>query len=291
MEVSQKLSRDESYTYDILANIPLKDELMEYKEFLKTTLPHLGLRWRRFRSKSSRKRIIGRLHELGLQSFSQYQSYILEEEEERRFLTGLLTVTISRFWRNAKLFQALENTWLPIVLGRMPKHEPLKIWSAGCASGEEPYSILILWLESFAGSGRELQLLASDSNRHCLERAQQARYPASSFREMPIHLRQKYCINEKGMFSLRQDLSQRIEWFEHNLIWEPLPLNNHLIFCRNLVYTYFTDSLQKEITRRFHHALVARGLLVVGRKDRLPHGTEGLFRLVDHPIYEKDDVA
>jgi len=263
---------------------------MEYKEFLKITLPQLGLRWRRFRSKSVRKRIIARLSELGLHSFSQYQSYILEKEEERCFLTGLLTVTISRFWRNASLFQALENTWLPAVLDRMPENEPLKIWSAGCASGEEPYSLLILWRESFAGSGRELRLLASDSDSHCLARAKQARYPASSFREMPPHLRQKYCTNEKGTFYLRHDLSQRIEWFEHNLIREALPLNNHLIFCRNLVYTYFTDSLQHEITRRFHQALVAKGFLVVGRKDRLPPGTEGLFRLVDHPLYEKIDI-
>lgn len=263
---------------------------MEYKEFLKTTLPHLGLRWRRFRSKSIRKRVIGRLNEMGLHSFSQYQSYILEKEEERRFLTSLLTVTISRFWRNASLFQALENTWLPAVLGRMPENEPLKIWSAGCASGEEPYSLLILWLESFAGSGRELRLLASDSDSHCLERAQQARYPASSFREMPPHLRQKYCSNEKGTFSLRHDLTRRIEWFEHNLIWEAPPPNNNIIFCRNLVYTYFMDDLQQEITRRFHQALAPKGLLVVGRKDRLPPGTEGLFCLVDHPLYQKVDI-
>lgn len=264
---------------------------MEYKEFLRTTLPHLGLRWRRFRSKSIRRRIIGRLNELGLHSFSQYQSYILEKEEERKFLTGLLTVTISRFWRNAKLFQALENTWLPAVLVSMPGNEPLKIWSAGCASGEEPYSLLILWLESFAGSGRELRLLASDSDSHCLQRAQQARYPASSFREMPLHLRQKYCNNEKGTFSLRHDLSQRIEWFEHNLIWEAPPPNNNIIFCRNLVYTYFMDDLQQEITRRFHQALAPKGLLVVGRKDRLPPGTEGLFCLVDHPLYQRVELA
>jgi chemotaxis methyl-accepting protein methylase len=90
---------------------------------------------------------------------------------------------------------------------------------------------------------------------------------------------------------LLDNLSQRIEWFEHNLIWEAPPLNNHLIFCRNLVYTYFTDSLQHEISRRFHQALVANGLLVVGRKDRLPPGgTEKLFRLAEHPIYERVDI-
>ncbi len=104
---------------------------------------------------------------------------------------------------------------------------------------------------------------------------------------MPRHLREKYCTNEKGTFSLIQDLSQRIEWFEHNLIWEEPPLNNHMIFCRNLVYTYLTDSLQHEITGRFHQTLVPGGLLVVGRKDRLPAGSEKLFQMREHPVYER----
>jgi chemotaxis protein methyltransferase CheR len=263
---------------------------MEYKEFLKTTLPQLGLRWRRFNRKSIRKRIVGRLQELDLDSCSQYRSHVLENEGERHHLTGLLAVTISRFWRNGSLFERLENTWLPALLQSMAPEEPLQIWSAGCASGEEPYSLLILWEESFADSGRTLHLIASDSDNHCLERARQGFYPASSFREMPLHLRQKYCSNEGGMFSLPPDFPERVEWMEHNLIWEAPPSNNHIIFCRNLVYTYFMDDLQQEITRRFHQALVAKGFLVVGRKDRLPPGTEGLFRLVDHPLYEKLDI-
>jgi chemotaxis protein methyltransferase CheR len=263
---------------------------MEYREFLKTTLPHLGLRWRRFKKKNIEKRVIRRLGELDLQSLSEYQSLVLESEDERRQLTGILTVTISRFWRNSSLFESLEKMWLPALLESMAAEETVQIWSAGCASGEEPYSLLILWEESFANSGRNLRLLASDSDSHCLKRAQQARYPASSFREMPLQLRQKYFANEKGTFSLRHDLSQKIDWFEHNLIWEPPPMNNHLIFCRNLVYTYFADALQDEITRRFHQALVAGGFLVVGRKDRLPHGTGELFRLVEHPLYQKTDI-
>ncbi len=200
-------------------------------------------------------------------------------------------MTISRFWRNANLFETLETTWLPTILERLPADEPLRIWSAGCASGEEPYSLLILWQEYFSGSGRELRLVASDSDTRCLERALQCRYPASSFREMPKHLRQKYCTNEAGTFSLPDDFPKRIQWFEHNLIWDvPLP-DNHLIFCRNLVYTYFTDSLQTEITQRFHRAMSPNGLLVVGRKDRLPPDTGELFRLVEHPIYERVDIA
>jgi chemotaxis methyl-accepting protein methylase len=260
---------------------------MNYKEFLKTTLPQLGLRWRRFNRKSIRKRVIARLQELNLHSLGEYHSYLLDNTEERRYLTSLLTVTISRFWRNASLFEALKDLWFPTLLSSLPAAEPLQIWSAGCASGEEPYSLLILWLESFAGSGREMRLLASDSNATCLERAQQAHYPASSFREMPIHLRQKYCTNEGGTFSLPHDFPNKITWVEHNLILDPPFPGNHLIFCRNLAYTYFTEPLQQEITHHFHESLLPGGLLVTGRKDSLPPGSDRLFRLGKHPFYER----
>ena len=260
---------------------------MEYRDFLKSTLPPLGLRWRRLRSKAIRRRIVARLQELGLPSLAEYRSYLLAHPEEQRLLGGQMTVTISRFWRNRSLFEALERTWLPLLLGRLPPGEPLRIWSAGCASGEEAYSLLILWEESIACSGRELRLLASDADGRCLRRARQGRYPASSFREMPVDLRRKYCTNEGGTFSVPDNFPERIVWVEHNLLWDEAFPGTHLILCRNLVYTYFTEPLQQEITRRFHQALVPGGLLVVGRKDRLSDSTGGLFHLIQHPIYER----
>jgi chemotaxis protein methyltransferase CheR len=259
---------------------------MEYKEFLKTVLPSLGLRWRWFQRKGLKKRIIGRFTELKLSSFGQYQRYVLESEKEQRFLSGLLTVTISRFWRNAGMFQALEQTWLPTMLERVDADEPLQLWSAGCASGEEPYSLLILWQESFSDSGREVRLLASDSDTRCLERARQGRYPASSLAEMPLFLRWKYFRKENGTFFLQGDFSDRIRWVEHNLIWDPPFPGCHLIFCRNLVYTYFTEPLQQKLTHSFHASLAPGGLLITGRKERLPAGSDRLFRQRGLHFYE-----
>jgi chemotaxis protein methyltransferase CheR len=273
--------------YDTLDDISLKDYRMEYKEFLKTTLPHLGLRWRRFRGKSIRKRIVGRMQELDLQSWSRYASRLLENEDERDYLTALLTITISRFWRNAQLFEDLEKRWLPRMLEGLETGEPLQIWSSGCASGEEPYSLLILWQESFANSGHDLHLLASDVDKRCLERALRGCYPASSFREMPKPLREKYCTNEGSTFCLPEDFPKQVSWFEHNLISDPPFTGNHIVLCRNLAYTYFTDSLQERITDRLHRALLPGGLLVLGRKDNLPEGSDGLFRRLQHPVYEQ----
>ncbi|HVO85307.1 MAG TPA: CheR family methyltransferase [Syntrophobacteria bacterium] len=260
---------------------------LEYREFLRTTLPSLGLRWRRFRSGTIRRRIGGRLHEVGLSSLAEYRSYLLAHKEERRLLTDQLTVTISRFWRNRFLFDSLARTWLPALFARLQPEEPLRVWSAGCACGEEAYSLLLLWEGHFAASGHELRLLASDADRRCLRRAREGRYPASSLRELPLDLRRRYFAHAGGDFVINPEFRERIVWLEHNLVWDSFFPNNHLILCRNVAYTYFTEPVQQETTRRFHQALLPQGLLVIGRKDQLPPGSDFLFRRTEHPVYER----
>jgi len=264
---------------------------VEYREFLRTTLPALGLRWRRFRSGAIRRRLGGRLHEVGFSSLAEYRSYLLAHEDEQRLLTDRLTVTISRFWRNRFLFDSLARTWLPALLARLQPGEPLHAWSAGCACGEEPYSLLLLWEEHFAASGHELRLVATDADRRCLHRAREGRYPASSLRELPPDLRRSYFVTEGGDSVINLEFRARVVWLEHNLFWDSPFSNNHLILCRNLAYTYFTEPVQQEITRRFHQALVPEGLLVIGRKDQLPSGAEHLFRRAEHPVYERLDAS
>jgi chemotaxis protein methyltransferase CheR len=260
---------------------------LEYREFLRTTLPALGLRWRRFRSGAIRRRIGSRLQELGCSSFAGYRSYLLAHGEERRFLTGQLTVTISRFWRNRSLFDSLACTWLPALVARLQPEEPFRVWSAGCACGEEPYSLLLLWEERFAAAGHELRLVATDADRRCLHRAREGRYPASSLRELPPDLRRRYFASGAGNSVIDMKFRERVVWLEHNLFRDPPFPDNHLILCRNVAYTYFTEPVQQEITRRFHEALLPGGLLVIGRKDQLPPGAENLFRRAEHPLYER----
>ncbi|HYR03686.1 MAG TPA: CheR family methyltransferase, partial [Syntrophobacteria bacterium] len=115
-------------------------------------------------------------------------------------------------------------------------------------------------------------------------------YPASSLRELPLDLRRRYFVSEAGEWVINMKLRERVVWLEHNLFWDsPFP-DNHLILCRNVAYTYFTEPLQQEITWRFHEALRPGGLLVIGQKDRLPPGTDHLFRRTEHPVYERLDV-
>jgi chemotaxis protein methyltransferase CheR len=264
---------------------------LEYREFLRTTLPALGLRWRRFRSATIRRRIGGRLQELGFSSLAEYRSHLLAHPEEQRFLTDQLTVTISRFWRNRFVFDSLARTWVPALLARLKPGEPLRAWSVGCACGEEPYSLLLLWEEHFTASGRELRLVATDADRRCLHRAREGRYPASSLRELPLDLRRRYFVSEAGDWIIDMKFREGVVWLEHNLFWDfPLP-DNHLILCRNVAYTYFTEPVQQVITRRLHEALRPGGLLVIGRKDRLPSGAEHLFHRAEHPVYERLELA
>ncbi|MBW1981468.1 MAG: hypothetical protein JRJ12_09615 [Deltaproteobacteria bacterium] len=251
---------------------------MEYRDFVKTTLPYLGLRWRRFRSSNVKRRVMEQMRLAGFTGLAPYQHYLLTHLQEQRRLTGKLTVTISRFWRNRDLFGALRDKWLPTLLEQLPPGEPLRLWSAGCACGEEPYSLLMLWREHFRHCSRRVLIVASEIDERCLARARAGRYAPSSLRELPRELREKYFRFAQGSYILQEDLWQEISWKVHNLLWDDPLEGQHVIFCRNLVYTYFTDSLQLEMTGKFHRALLPGGLLVVGRKERLPAGSDSLFR-------------
>ena len=130
---------------------------MEFDQFLKEVAPRLGLQWRPFRKDGIKRRLERRITEIGFSSFEQYLQEIDRHPEEEDRLSQILTVTISRFFRDREIFKILETTLIPNLLKARDKKE-LKIWSIGCASGEEPYSVSLLWKEAFEKDHPEIRL-------------------------------------------------------------------------------------------------------------------------------------
>ena len=145
-------------------------------EFLQWALPQVGLRWAGFRK--PRRQVIRRLHarvqELGLNGLDAYESYLAANPDEWSQFAALTPVTISRFYRDRAVFGALEDVVLPEL-------RPRRAWSAGCASGEEAYTLALI--------APELEILATDVHEPVLRRADAAVYPESSFAELPERLR------------------------------------------------------------------------------------------------------
>lgn len=259
--------------------------------FLQWALPRLQRRWpgyRRVRRQVCR-RIVERLRALGLDGFAAYRQRLEGDGAEWSRLDGLLAVTITRFYRDRRVFEHLQQAWLPELLaGR----DALRIWSAGCASGEEPYSLALL--AAFALRPRFprllLHILASDIDPVLLRRAQRACYPFSAVKNLPVPWRECAFTQHGDEYCLDAPYKKNVVFVQHDVRDAPLPGPFDLLLCRNLVFTYFTEPLQLAIAAGFARVLRPGGLLLLGVHEKLPAAAAGfVVRDVRLGLYQRHD--
>jgi chemotaxis protein methyltransferase CheR len=222
--------------------------------FLRWALPKLHMRWPGFRKVRHQvcKRVGRRLTILGLSGTSAYKSYLETHPEEWTCLDQLCWVSISRFSRDRAVFERLTTKELPsIVEGAGARGSPrIRAWSAGCCAGEKPYTLMLLWrfLLQPRFPGLELSILATDIDCEQLKRAHAACYPRGSVKELPATWIESAFEKYKGRFSLRPEFRTGVEFRQQDVRKELPDGPFDLVLCRNLVFTYFEDSLQTEIT-------------------------------------------
>jgi len=249
---------------------------------LEWALPRLGLRWKGFRRVRGQvcKRIARRMRDLGLTEVSAYRERLEKAPAEWLDLDGLCRVTVSRFYRDRALWERLETRWLPVIAeaARDRGARELRVWSAGCASGEEPYTLAVVWERALAGRlpGLALHVLGTDMDAAMVERARRACYPAGSVRELPAAWRDAAFARENGRYRLREEYARHVRFLRRDIRTAMPPGPWHLIFCRNLVFTYFAESLQRTLAERLAARLAPEGMLVLGGHERLPAGVAGL---------------
>jgi chemotaxis protein methyltransferase CheR len=236
----------------------------ECVDFLHWSLPRLGLRWQGFRKVRRQvcRRVSRRIAELGLGDADAYRGYLERNPQEWDVLAGLCRVTISRFWRDRAVFEALRDLVLP-ELG-----PAVSAWSAGCASGEEPYSLVL----AAAEAGVEIHVVATDVDPALLQRARRACYRESSLRDLPANLRAR--AFDEGC--LRPEYRAPVDFARHDVRDGAPGGPFDLTLCRNLVFTYYADELQREIGRHLARSLRAGGALVVGAHEALPDALGGV---------------
>ena len=217
------------------------------------------------------------MSELGLTQLFDYRAYLERHDDEWEVLDRLSRISISRFYRDRDVFEHLRDEVLPELArtARCRSGKCFRIWSAGCASGEEPYTVAILWHRHVqpAFSDVNLRLLATDADEYMLQRARQASYPASSLKDAPADWRQKVFTRSDREYTLRPEFRELVEFRQQDIRAEIPTESFHLILCRNLVFTYFAEAVQRQVLERIVTRLVPGGLLVLGKHERLPEGT------------------
>ena len=261
---------------------------MGFDEFLKETAPLFGLQWRPFQRRGVKRKIERRIVEVGLSHFDEYLLRVQKEPEEQGQLSRILTVTISRFFRDREVFDLLENSIIPTIIKNKKEKDQFKIWSIGCASGEEPYSFLLLWKEKFEKKFPQIHLsiLATDINGNLLERAREGRYKRSSLKEVPEEILRRFFKIENGLYVLDRSSLGSVEFKKHDIIHEEPFSGRDIIFCRNLAFTYFSKESQMDVLKKISRSLIEEGYLVIGKDESLPLVYPTLFV----PVYPTEKI-
>ena len=248
-------------------------------------LGFFDLSWSGYRKvrKGVKKRLHRHMQQLGFRHIDDYLSLLQQDPRSRSACEQLLTVPISRFFRDRRLWEILERKLLPELAERYTKR--MTIWCAGCAAGEETYSVKIVWTQLNRGQQPlpDLYLLATDLNRKSLNRARAGTFRAASLKEMPEEAIQSHftALKKGRTYQISPPLQRGIIWMQHHLLAQPPQTLFNIIFLRNNLLTYYGKSLQQAALVSILKQLSRPGLLIIGSRERLPEETGELTRDAD----------
>jgi chemotaxis protein methyltransferase CheR len=255
---------------------------------LQWALPRLELRWPGFRKVRGQvcKRIQRRMRDLGIEGFAAYRERLEADAEEWRVFDECCHITISRFFRDKGVFEAVRRLVLPEIAVRAGRERrEARCWSAGCASGEEPYTVRILWDLDTARKfpGVDVSIIATDIDKVMLERAREGCYERTSLRELPPGLVAQAFDKIGGRLCVRPRHRKQVTVLRQDLRSQAPAGPFDLVLCRNVALTYFAEPLQRLVLKRIREQLLLRGYLVIGAHERLPERITGLVPLADMP--------
>ena len=260
---------------------------MNFEQFLREAAPFFGLQWRPFQRGGIKRKVEHRIFQIGLSNYEEYLLKVRSDPAELNYLSKILTVTISRFFRDKEVFDTIGTSLLPTIIKRKDK-TGVKIWSIGCASGEEPYTLSLLWEEKFRKiwPGIRLSILATDINENLLARAKDGRYKKSSLKEVPQDILGSYFKMENEFYVLDKAIRESVELRRHNIVYEEPFSGMDMVFCRNLAFTYFSKECQIDVLKKIAISLKEEGHLVIGKDESLPFTYPTLFV----PVFQLEKI-
>lgn len=250
-----------------------------------------GIRLMRGKEELVKSRLSRRLRALGMDDFDQYLALVKSDKAGKELTNFLdaLTTNKTSFLREARHFDFVRDNIIPLL---RETNQPVRIWSAGCSSGEEPYTLAMILREHLPNiDRRDVRILATDLSTQVLQTAQEAIYDGETMLPLPPAFAQKYFTPvSKGagnLFQVRDNVRQMVRFARLNLMG-PWPMQGlfNFIFCRN-VMIYFDKQTQGNLVRRFGEKLMPQGYLFIGHSESLT-GANHNFQYVQPALYRKE---
>ena len=262
--------------------LPLEGDDEELEKLKRKIERDRGFNCSFYKDKCLRRRIAVLMRARGERTFAEYSALLDRDPAEYDQLLDTLTINVTKFFRNLETWQAVEGQVVPKLF---EVRGPLKIWSAGSASGEEAYTVSILlheWAERHRKTAEldRVRIVGTDIDRRSLEAARAGEYPDLSLTETPPHLRQRW-FSPGPPYRIRPEAQRNVSFTRRDLISERPETGQNLIFCRNVVI-YFDREIQERLFKDFYDALVPGGFLVMGKVETLIGVARTLFRSVNN---------
>lgn len=254
---------------------------MEFSDFHKWVHRELGINLSAYKPVQLNRRIKSLMDRVGISSLEEYTKVIKNNKEERQRFLDFITINVTEFYRNPELFSDLENQIRKYIL---PENKNIKVWSAACSIGCEPYTLAMI-LKNINPSGRNT-ILATDLDNVILNKAMIGQYGEGEMKNVPDSNVKRY-FNKKGdKYEIKPEIKSMVKFKKHDLILDPYEENFDLIVCRNVVI-YFNNDTKDEIYKKFSKSLKKGGLLFIGATESIYRYKEFGFEKVSTFIYRK----
>ena len=202
-----------------------------------------------------------------------YRTYLEAHPTEWRAFDSYCRIPISRFYRDRGVFDYVRDEVFPelATTARLNSQDQVRCWSAGCASGEEPYTFNVIWRLAVSPQfpDVELNLLATDIDPHMLERARAACYSGSSLKDFPVDWLPLAFAESDGLFKLKPEYRAGIEFLQQDIRQQMPDGRFQCIFCRHLAFTYFDEATQRDMIAKILDKLLPEGILVLGKQEKM----------------------
>jgi two-component system, chemotaxis family, CheB/CheR fusion protein len=274
------MSRSKREAVDTADTVP-PEVSQEFETLLLYLKQSRGFDFTAYKRSSLMRRVLVRMQNVEIKSFAEYLDFLQVDPDEFTRLFNTILINVTSFFRDAATWEFLGASVLPQLLDSIPPEDPIRWWSAGCASGEEAYSMAILLAEALGPDQfrARVKIYGTDVDEEALTEARQAMYSSRSVEEVPPALLQKYFDQHGDRFVFNKELRRSVIFGRHDLIQDAPISRINLLACRNCMM-YFNAEAQARILARFQFALADGGLLFLGKAETLLTHS-GAFAAVD----------
>lgn len=254
-----------------------------YEDFKREYLALAKIDLNNYKEGQMKRRIDSFALKYKVDTYKDFIALLKKDSEAYDKFIAFLTINVSEFYRNPMQWKTLETIIIPELINKYGKR--LKIWSAACSTGDEPYSLAMVFSEFLPLSN--ISILATDLDNEVLDKARKGYYMEKSIKDLPKRYQDKYIKRDgKGMVKVSDELKSCITFKQHDLLRDPYPKGIHIIVCRN-VLIYFTGEAKDNIYKEFATSLAPKGVLFVGSTEQIIEPGKFGFKGTKSFFYEK----